>query len=70
MPPPNRASSLKRGKSKISLVDYPLTNINLIISGQCYECDSDSGSDIMRVRVIVIVRVIVMMVRGEVECQG
>ncbi len=29
---------LKRGRSKVSQVDYPLTNIRLIISGQCYEC--------------------------------
>ena len=29
---------LNRGKSKVSQVDYPLTNIRLIISGQCYEC--------------------------------
>ncbi len=31
--------NLKRGRSKVSLVDYPLTNIRLIISGQCYECN-------------------------------
>ncbi len=29
---------LKRGRSKVSQVDYPLTNIRLTISGQCYEC--------------------------------
>ncbi len=29
---------LKRGRSKVSHVDYPLTNIRLINSGQCYEC--------------------------------
>ena len=29
---------LKRGESKHSQGDYPLTNISLIISGQCYEC--------------------------------
>ncbi len=28
---------LKIGRSKVSQVDYPLTNIRLIIFGQCYE---------------------------------
>ena len=27
---------LKRGKSKVGQVDHPLTNIRLIISGQCF----------------------------------
>ncbi len=29
---------LKRGRSKVSQVDYPLTNIRQIISGKYYEC--------------------------------
>ncbi len=29
---------LKRGRSKVGQIDYPLTNIRLTISGQCYEC--------------------------------
>ena len=29
---------LQRGRSKVSHVNYPLTNIRLNISGQCYEC--------------------------------
>ena len=34
---------LKRGRSKVSQVDYPLTNIRLIISGQCYECSTQKN---------------------------
>ena len=31
---------LKRGRSKVSQVDYPLTSIRLIISGQYWECST------------------------------
>ncbi len=39
--PPPVQRSLKRGKSKVGQVEYLLTNIRLIISGQCYECNEN-----------------------------
>ncbi len=39
----------KRGRSKVSQVDNPLTNIRLIISGQCYECSINSSLDVIYV---------------------